>query len=97
MVTAIDQRVSGLLDDERPRAGRGADGERDVRGARAEGAGQRAAGDGAASVPGVARRTSRLAGVGPDVLAQIAVAAGWRALDVARAVRAGVGVAVAAL
>ncbi|MGW7005654.1 hypothetical protein ACWGCW_23330 [Streptomyces sp. NPDC054933] len=88
VVTAIDLRVSGLLDDDRSR---GEHVERADRG------GQRAAGgagEGAASVPGVARLTSRLGGVSPDVLAQIAVAAGWRALDVARAVRARVGVAV---
>jgi hypothetical protein len=43
-------------------------------------------------VPGVARLTSRLGGFGSGV--QIAVAAGYRPLDVARAVRATVGAPV---
>jgi hypothetical protein len=47
---------------------------------------------GAAAVPGVARLTSRIGGFGFGV--QIAVAAGYRPLEVARAVRTAVGVPV---
>jgi hypothetical protein len=88
-VTVVDLAVTGLLDD-----GDTADPAQALApapGLAAPSPGRPSAAA-AAAVPGVARVTSRLGGFGSGL--QVAVAAGYRPLDVARAVRTAVGTSV---
>ncbi|TKA09812.1 nucleopolyhedrovirus P10 family protein [Actinacidiphila oryziradicis] len=86
-VTVVDLTVTGLLDDG-DTAGPGPAAAPAIESPSPG----RPSAPGTVAVPGVARLTSRLGGFGSGV--QIAVAAGYRPLDVARAVRATVGAPV---
>ncbi|MCX4678159.1 hypothetical protein OG413_23050 [Streptomyces sp. NBC_01433] len=93
LVTEVDLRVTGLLDDDSP--GRATDPAKDeVRAAKADGV----AGAAAAGVPGVVALTQVLGSAvhtGADHLrVEVATAGDHRALDVARAVRTAVAAAV---